>query len=595
MKKLFLTLGLLSVLSASAGHTGRVFVDTNRNGMFDKGEKCLSGVAVSDGRHVVKTDRNGAFELPGHDRERFIFITTPSGFKTDNNYYRRIGSEGTEYNFGVVPYAAHIASDGKPIMVFNHDLVSHNDEFKFYNSKKEFVDLDARNLKAWIYGHWHINHIIKHKHAYSVCTSTLMGGGIDHASSAFRIFDVDARGDFRTELRYNNWDKKIEIASLDNLQAEVSPSGQLPVSVNTYSTVSPTTQVTCDCHIEDRQVLRNRALRQNTNMNWSGTIQLPEEAHGKLVTITATATYRNGEVSKTSHSFIYQDTRAAEINVAGKTWDNLRGSARHAEPSDKVELLKLKWTTNVGGNIYMVSPVLSQGRLFEATVDENLNGEASVAALDARSGALLWKSEVEGSIKNTIALAADKVFAQDIYGNLYAFGLHTDGEVTEQTETSVEVLQTMAAQVERMGVDDLNDRDIAFTVFLHHHLIVASDLAHRLRIVVAGDVDFQPHTILHLVALLLHHPHTALPRTTGVATLAPVENRHRQTGIDRIVGVHVGLEIIARQGVAAVHPTDRRGRYCASAIRAAERLISILFCAISISGRRSRRCRCSPP
>ena len=79
MKKTFLNIALLSCVafSASAAYTGRVFVDKNNNGVFDKGEKPMAGVAVSDGLNVVKTASDGSFSLPGHPRERFIFITTP--------------------------------------------------------------------------------------------------------------------------------------------------------------------------------------------------------------------------------------------------------------------------------------------------------------------------------------------------------------------------------------------------------------------------------------------------------------------------------------------------------------------------------------
>ena len=85
MKKNLLVFGLLlSCVSVYANHTGHVFVDSNRNGIYDKGEKPLGNICVSDGKNVVKTDRKGFFSLPGHERERFIFITTPSGYKYKN-------------------------------------------------------------------------------------------------------------------------------------------------------------------------------------------------------------------------------------------------------------------------------------------------------------------------------------------------------------------------------------------------------------------------------------------------------------------------------------------------------------------------------
>ena len=41
---------------------------------------------VTDGLNVVKTDKKGRFSLPGFDKTRFISITTPAGFETEQFY-----------------------------------------------------------------------------------------------------------------------------------------------------------------------------------------------------------------------------------------------------------------------------------------------------------------------------------------------------------------------------------------------------------------------------------------------------------------------------------------------------------------------------
>ena len=80
MKKTFLISCLLvASFPVMAAYTGHVYVDKNKNGVFDKGEKPMSGVKVSDGLNVVETAADGSFTLPGHAGERFVFITTPSG------------------------------------------------------------------------------------------------------------------------------------------------------------------------------------------------------------------------------------------------------------------------------------------------------------------------------------------------------------------------------------------------------------------------------------------------------------------------------------------------------------------------------------
>lgn len=144
--------------------------------------------------------------------------------------------------------------EGKPIVVFNHDYWTSGDRHVFSAGKGMDIDLDAHNLKAWVYGHVHINHITRHGNALAICTSTLARGGIDHATSAFRKIGMDSKGNISSELRYAYIDKSIVIASAQNEQAPVTKDGKLQVSVNTYSTVTQTAKVTYAVYMEDKAV-----------------------------------------------------------------------------------------------------------------------------------------------------------------------------------------------------------------------------------------------------------------------------------------------------------------------------------------------------
>ena len=46
--------------SAFAQIEGGVYIDTNRNGIRDAGEKGIKGVCVQDGLHVVQTAEDGS-------------------------------------------------------------------------------------------------------------------------------------------------------------------------------------------------------------------------------------------------------------------------------------------------------------------------------------------------------------------------------------------------------------------------------------------------------------------------------------------------------------------------------------------------------
>ena len=81
---------LYVLLSAGGPYSGTVTVADTGAG--------LAGVSVSDGRNVVKTDENGNFALPGYRKTRFITVTAPAGYETEN-YYIPVSRETERYDF----------------------------------------------------------------------------------------------------------------------------------------------------------------------------------------------------------------------------------------------------------------------------------------------------------------------------------------------------------------------------------------------------------------------------------------------------------------------------------------------------------------
>ncbi len=68
------------------GIQGVVFNDSNRNGVYDRHERGINGVMVSNGREVVLTDKTGRYQLPAPTAEEAaagvtVFITRPAGYE----------------------------------------------------------------------------------------------------------------------------------------------------------------------------------------------------------------------------------------------------------------------------------------------------------------------------------------------------------------------------------------------------------------------------------------------------------------------------------------------------------------------------------
>lgn len=63
----------------SAECESRIFNDANRNGVFDPGERGISGVGVSDGVHIVRSGRDGRYRLSAASGKT-LFIIKPAGY-----------------------------------------------------------------------------------------------------------------------------------------------------------------------------------------------------------------------------------------------------------------------------------------------------------------------------------------------------------------------------------------------------------------------------------------------------------------------------------------------------------------------------------
>jgi hypothetical protein len=84
---IFFFAGLVSSQFGVAGNkgvSGTVFLDENRNGVFDSSESGISGVCVSNGKEVVQTDSFGRWELTGKNISD-VFVIKPTNFSVPLN------------------------------------------------------------------------------------------------------------------------------------------------------------------------------------------------------------------------------------------------------------------------------------------------------------------------------------------------------------------------------------------------------------------------------------------------------------------------------------------------------------------------------
>ncbi|QPH54150.1 calcineurin-like phosphoesterase C-terminal domain-containing protein [Pontivivens ytuae] len=105
-------IGGVHVVPGEGGETARgtVFLDENRNSVFDEGEQGIAGVQVSNGREVVLSGDDGSYALPAYE-DMNLFITKPADYAVpvdevmvpQFNYVHKIaGSPDLRYG-GIAP------------------------------------------------------------------------------------------------------------------------------------------------------------------------------------------------------------------------------------------------------------------------------------------------------------------------------------------------------------------------------------------------------------------------------------------------------------------------------------------------------------
>jgi outer membrane protein assembly factor BamB/predicted phosphodiesterase len=294
-----------------------------------------------------------------------------------------------------------LVDPSKNLVVFNHNLLTLGDEFIYGINDTERINLGEHNLKAWIYGHWHSNYFIRHGNSgiVSFCSAPPNKGGIDHSVSNFPVYEIDGYGNITAHPRYNYLINHFAAVSPSGNQAVVDDRGQLLISVNTYSTVSPTESA--EFMIEGTG--KWTSLSRRSDWNWSGKSDAKGMKRGIPYRINFRVRLKNGDTFSSVQNFIISED--ASINQT-------------AEITSK-DPFKLKWITNAGTGAGICPPVYSGGTLYIA-VYEDYGTNNKIMALDGATGEQKWQFMTDNPVKNTIALSGSHLFATDEGGIAYS-------------------------------------------------------------------------------------------------------------------------------------------------------------------------------
>lgn len=311
----------------------------------------------------------------------------------------------------------------KKVIMFNHDLWFQGDDVVL-RADGDSIDMKKHNLVAFVYGHWHSQFTKEVDGVKTFCGSTPDKGGIDHSPACFRVFSVDAEGNIsdKTLARYSNVPGLLTMtfpAQHDTLSVV---NGSLPIRVNAYRTTSPATAVRVSW-IDNGKKGRAVTLEPQTDWSWSGTLAVGNRK-GVQQVITE-ADFADGS-RLIEHRNFYLTETPATVTLGGD-WANLGGNAQHSgiAQGEVAWAPRCVWSQNAGGNIFMASPVVGDGKLFIATIDDDNLKKCWVIAYNAATGNELWRFKTGNSVKNSLVYNDGLVYVCDAAMQVYALDAAT--------------------------------------------------------------------------------------------------------------------------------------------------------------------------
>jgi outer membrane protein assembly factor BamB len=278
---------------------------------------------------------------------------------------------------------------GTPVIIFNHHLWGFDTDFVLKTKNLE-LDLKAYNLKAYLYAHYHTN--IFHKTlkggVSTISTMSPNKGGKDHAPSSFRRVSFSPQGDVSTKLIYSPLDKHLRATAFEDEEGRGrSFLGRERRNTRVVATVydTPSDVINVSAVVGKRDYKMTRI----SDFNWS--------------------------VSFPSNSI--RDTNLVD---AVKIKAEFSDGSVIVKPADFPVKARVAWSSNLGGPIFMATPVITDKYVISAITDDDMATNGAIIAVDKSNGKEVWRVKAQNSIKNRMELWGGMLFASDVEGRVYA-------------------------------------------------------------------------------------------------------------------------------------------------------------------------------
>ena len=243
----------------------------------------------------------------------------------------------------------------------------------FNHDAAEKLIPENANVRAFVYGHRHDDfRTVRESGITFYCSMAPSKASNDHSASAIREFTFNDKGDVRTRMHYG---------PLSNHVVAHCVNGK--VSAVIYDAASEA--VKAEILLPDGPRIE---MRQTNDMIWEGI--LPEMM-----------------------------TEGQVYHICAEFADGEKVVSRQLCESG------LKWLTTLPCKTFFTDPIISNGHLFIAGMDNENGTDCAVFSLNSENGNIEWKMPVRNSVKGDMTLMDGVLYASDVDYNVYAIDAAT--------------------------------------------------------------------------------------------------------------------------------------------------------------------------
>jgi len=444
----------------------------------DKGSG-LAGICVSNGREVVRTDEAGRYEIPRYDEVPYVWVTVPAGYASMGRFYRKPTVAAVDFmlrgygqsavdTFSFVQITdMHISTEQRSLPGdFSADLQRMLEEVE---GAAQFVvatgDLTAGGRAEEYAAYLQIlencplpcfhvagNHDddVEVEGAHFAEHLGPLYYSFDWGPVHFAVYDGEAhmrRGSGTGNLGY------VATAEDQWLGADLAaqPQGRPVVLLNHYPWGSefygqwrqfPLIATLSGHWHSTRLFVDGQTVHYNTpNFSFGGIDQSPRAYR--------LFTYEDGRLRVETRALVpagvfagitfrpHPDNVAGVVQPPGAVrprvdaeWPLFQGNIGRtgAGTQGPRPPLSLCWKAGTGGSIHMASPLVAQGKIFQAIKNEDQIEGNGLVALAAQSGDLLWSAATDAALKRAPAYGSGRLFAVTVTGQVLALDAD-NGEV----------------------------------------------------------------------------------------------------------------------------------------------------------------------